>query len=142
MAHVSVDVPAALVGPLRDTLVLLYHATAESLHLALRAFAEHRASVDEVHQHRARLAQLDGLLAQVGWPPATPAESADLVVRGPADILHDAAYGALIDAGERLAAACGRGWRGEAEPESVRALAREVIELDALLRRVDAGLDW
>ena len=37
MARVSVEVPAELVEPVRETVLLLYQATAESLHQALRA---------------------------------------------------------------------------------------------------------
>ena len=44
----------------------------------------------------------------------------------------------LIDAGERLAAACGAGWRGDDDAASVRAAAREVIALDRLLRELEA----
>ena len=60
-------------------------------------------------------------------------------VAGPADLLRDALHGSLIDAGERLAVACEGSWRGEASPEGVRAVAREVIELDRLLRQLEPG---
>src|SRR5215210_4912376 len=92
MARVSVEVPAGLVGRIRETVLLLYEATAESLHLALRARSERRGSPRELHEHRLRLAQLDGLLTQLG-PPAGSRH-----VSAPAELLHDALYGALIDA--------------------------------------------
>jgi len=134
MAQVSLEVPAALVAPLRESLVLLYHATAESLHLALRAHAERGASLDGIHEHRARLAELDAMLDRVGW--RTGPAPGELEIGGPADLLHDAVYGALIDAGERLAAALTSAWRGERPVEDVRATAREVIALDRLMGRV------
>jgi hypothetical protein len=135
MAHVSLEVPAALVHRLRESLVLLYHATAESLHLALRAHAERGASLDGIHEHRVRLAELEAMLDRVGWRGGRA--RGDLEIGGPADILHDAVYGALIDAGERLAAALASAWRGERPVDDVRATAREVIALDRLLDRVD-----
>jgi hypothetical protein len=135
MAYVSVEVPAALVAPLRESLVLLYQATAESLHLALRAHAERGAALTGIHEHRARLAELDALLDRVGWHTGSAAN--DLEVGGPADLLHDAAYGALIDAGERLSAALTSAWRGERPVEDVRVTAREVIALDQVIRRVE-----
>ena len=36
MARVSVEVPAELVGQVRETVLLLYQATAESLHQVLK----------------------------------------------------------------------------------------------------------
>jgi hypothetical protein len=132
MALATVEVPAALVRPLRETLVLLYQATVEALHLALRASGERGRPLSEVHGHRARLAQLDAMLERLGWPDG-PADEG-LALSAPEEILHDALYGALIDAGERLATACSRSWRGEAGAEDVRLAAEEVIALDRLLR--------
>lgn len=132
MAHVSVEIPAALVPPLRDTVVLLYQATAEALHFALQGQDQRSGPLEEVHQHRARLAQLGAILDRLGWPLDQPPDGLEL--DAPRDVLHDALHGALIDTGERLASACEGNWRGEVEPESVRALATEVIELDGLLR--------
>jgi hypothetical protein len=138
MAHLSVDVSAALVAPLRESAVLLYQATAESLHFSLRALVERRGSLEEIAEHRARLARLDALLGQLGWSregyPRRP-----LRLTAPREVLHDMVYGALLDAGERLAEAYASSWRGEVDVASVRALALEVIALDRLLRRVEAG---
>ena len=55
-----------------------------------------------------------------------------------ADVLGDALHGSLIDAGERLAVACGGAWRGEGPAGGVRSAAEEVIALDRLLRRFEA----
>ena len=107
MARVSVEVPAELVGRVRETVLLLYEATAESLHLSLRAHSQGRGSARESHEHRMRLAELDGLLTQLGPPSGSRQLSA------PAELLHDALYGALIDAGERLAVTASSAWRGE-----------------------------
>jgi len=135
MAQVSVEVPAVLVCPLRETVVLLYQATAEALHFALRAYGESRGALEEVHQHRARLAELDAMLGRLGWSGGPAREALEL--SAPREILRDALYGALIDAGERLASACDACWRGEAGMDTVRAAASEVLALDRLLRRVE-----
>ena len=132
MARVSVEVPAELVGRVRETVLLLYEATAESLHLALRAHSEGRGSPRELHEHRLRLAQLDGLLTQLGPPGGSRRVSA------PADLLHDALYGALIDAGERLAVTASRSWRGELPLERVQEAAAEVLALHRLLRLLES----
>lgn len=136
MAEVSIEVPAALVGPIRETVLLLYQATAESLHLALRARSERSGPLTEVGLHRARLARIEELLGQLGWRSA--ATSGPVELTGPRELLRDALYGALIDAGERLATASNRCWRGELPLEDVRAAAEEVLALDALLRQLDA----
>ena len=136
MAQVSLEVPAGLVRPLRDTVLLLFQATAEALHFALRARAGPGEPLDEVHQHRARLAALGELLDRLGWS-GEPAPG-DLELSAPRDILQDALHGALIDAGERLAGACSGRWQGEAGVESVRAAATEVIALDRLVARIQA----
>jgi len=139
MAELAVEVSAALVQSLRETVLLLYRAALEALHLA---FGADDPALEEVVPQRERLRQLDALLDQLGWPELGepgPGESdapAPLRLAAPADVLADALHGALIDAGERLAVVCAARWRGEAGPESVRASAREVIELDRLLREV------
>jgi hypothetical protein len=135
MRQVSVDVPAGLVSPLRETVVLLYEATVEALHFALRAGSESPGPLEEVHRHRARLAQLEELLGHLGWPSEPLPDGLEL--KGPADLLHDAVHGALIDAGERLAVACEDSWRGTGDSEGIQRAATEVIALDRLLRRVE-----
>ena len=127
MSRVSVEVPDQLVEPVRETVLLLYQATAESLHQALRARAEGEADTGEAHSHRARIDELDELaraLAAAGGP---------VELSAPRDLLHDVLYGALIDAGERLAALSGRGWRGDVPAERIQEAAGEVLSLHALL---------
>jgi hypothetical protein len=131
MAEVSLEVPGELVGRVRESVLLLYEASAEALHLALRAHAEGHGTIDEVDRHRAHVARLDGLLDQLDEDARSPVS-----VCAPAEILHDALYGALIDAGERLAAECDASWRADRSLEDVGGAARWVIALDALLRRV------
>jgi hypothetical protein len=132
MAGVSMEVPAELVGRVRETVLLLYEATAESLHLALRAHSQGRGSPTELRDHRVRLAQLDGLLTQLGGP-AGPRR-----VGAPEELLHDAFYGALIDAGERLAVTASGAWRGEEPLEQVQEAAAEVLALHRLLRLLES----
>jgi hypothetical protein len=131
----DVDVPSALVAPLRETLILLYQATAEALHCSLRAQSQQRGSLEEVHQHRARLAELDQMLGQLGWSPGPTPHNLKLSAAG--ELLHDAVYGALIDAGERLATTCSSSWRGELTTESVRVAAQEVVALERLLHHIE-----
>jgi hypothetical protein len=150
MARVSVEVPSELVGPIRETVLLLYQATAESLQLSLRARSEGRGSLEEVRAHRARLAQLDELAAELGWdagpapgrasPPSAPgsAPSPPRQLNAPAELLHDAFYGALIDAGERLAVTADRAWRGELPLGRVQQAAAEVLALHRLLRLLES----
>ena len=128
MTRVSVEVPAELVRPIRETVLLLYEATAESLHLALKARA-----LDEVRLHRGRLEELDEALRAL-----EPDEQAT-ELHATRDLIHDALYGALIDAGERLAEASTRSWRGELPLERVQAAAEEVLAIDGLLRGLDAA---
>lgn len=139
MARVTVEMPAELVEPLRETVLLLYGATAESLGLALKARAEQSGPLEEVDAHRARLAELDALLGRLAGA-ATGAEAPPSVrVEAPRDVLHDALYGALIDAGERLAQASERSWRGELPLDRVRTAAEEVLAIDRLLRSLPAS---
>jgi hypothetical protein len=57
---------------------------------------------------------------------------------GPAELLHDALYGTLIDAGERLAVTATSAWRGELPLERVQEAAAEVLALHRLLRRLES----
>jgi hypothetical protein len=143
MARVSVEVPAELVEPIRETVLMLYEATAESLHHALRARA-----LDEVRMHRARLEDVGELARALERGPAGAGARATgagargmgagragvVAVSASRELLRDALYGALIDAGERLAEASNRAWRGELALERVQAAAEEVLAIDALLR--------
>jgi hypothetical protein len=138
MARASVEVPAALVGAVRETVVLLYHSTAEALHFSLRSHVEHGEPRDEAARCRARLAELDAMLVRLGWWGEAPPAVGDVELNAPREVLHDALYGTLIEAGERLAAACGEGWRDRECPDEVRAAAMEVIALDSLLEEVRA----
>jgi hypothetical protein len=84
-----------------------------------RAHSEGRGSVQQVglDVQRERLAQLDELAGSLGWERASSGEpdsgSGARQLDAPADLLHDAFYGALIDAGERLAVTASTSWRGE-----------------------------
>jgi hypothetical protein len=140
MARVSVEVPSELVASIRETVLLLYQATAESLQLSLRARSEGRGSMEEVHQHRMRLGELDELLGALGGAagshPGPPRGAVELTA--PAELLHDGFYGALIDAGERLAVTASSAWRGELPLERVQEAATEVLALHRLLRLLES----
>ena len=92
--------------------------------------------------HRARLAQLDELAAASAGAarpgPRPGAARARGSVSAPAELLHDAFYGALIDAGERLALTTDRAWRGELALERVQQAAAEVLALHRLLRLLES----
>jgi hypothetical protein len=135
MARASVEVPAALVGAIRDTVVLLYDSTVEALHFSLRSHLERGGPRDEAAQCRARLAELDALLLRLGWWDESTRD-ADVELSASREVLHDALYGALIEAGERLAGACGAGGGDGGGPDGVRGAAMEVIALDGLLAEV------
>jgi hypothetical protein len=135
MAQVAVELPAALVPGVRETVLLQYRVALEALHLAFGALGEAATELEEVRRGRHRLGCLDALLAQLGWPGEPMPEVVGLA--GPADVIRDALHGSLIDAGERLAVACEGSWRGEASADSVRSAAGEVIALDRLLRELE-----
>ena len=135
MAQVAVELPAALVPCVRETVLLQYRAALEALHLAFGALGEGATPLEEVRRGRDRLGRLDALLAGIGWPGDPVPEALELA--GPADVVRDALHGSLIDAGERLAVACEGSWRGEASAGSVRSAAGEVIALDRLLRELE-----
>jgi hypothetical protein len=139
MAEVAVEVPAPVVPAVRDTVVLLYRATAEALQLSLEAHRESREPAREVGRHRARLEELGRMLDRLGWPGEPPEPAGPVELRGPREVVHDALHGALIDAGERLAVACSATWHSEASEASVRELAAQVIALDGLVRELEAG---
>jgi hypothetical protein len=132
MARVSVEVPEELVEPVRETVLLLYQATAESLHQALRSRAEDEADAAEAHSHRVRIDELDELAR------ALAAARGPVRLTASRDLLHDMLYGALIDAGERLAAFSGQGWRGEVPADRIQEAAGEVLSLHSLLGRLES----
>jgi hypothetical protein len=121
MARVSVEVPAELVEPVRETVLLLYQATAESLRQSLKAGDE-----AEARSHRLRVDELDDLVRALS--------GGEVRLTASRDLLHDVLYGALIDSGERLAALSSEAWRGEVAPERIQEAAGEVLSLNGLLR--------
>jgi hypothetical protein len=127
MTRVSVEVPAELVRPIRETVLLLYQATAESLHQALESRADGHAEVEEAHSHRLRIDELDDLAREL------VGEEQAVRLTATRDVLHDMLYGALLDAGERLADASGRSWRGELPAARIEAAAEEVLALHRML---------
>ena len=132
MARVSVEVPEELVEPVRETVLLLYQATAESLHQALRAGTEGEAGTAEAHLHRTRIDELDELAR------ALAASRGAVTLTASRDLIHDMLYGALIDAGERLAALSGQGWRGEVPADRIQEAAGEVLSFHSLLGRLES----
>jgi hypothetical protein len=126
MARVSVEVPAELVGRIRETVLMLYEMSAESLHLALR-----QRALEEARMHQRRVDELDDVVRQLRDTELP------LTLAAPRELLHDALYGALIDAGERLAETSNRCWRGELPAGRVQEAAEEVLALDALLRELE-----
>jgi hypothetical protein len=136
MARASLQVPAALVEAVRESAVLLYASTVEALHLSLHSHLERGEPREEAALCRARLAELDALLVRLGWWGGAAVPEGGVELAAPREVLHDALYGSLIEAGERLAAACGEGWRDGRCPGAVRAAAMEVIALDGLLAQV------
>jgi hypothetical protein len=131
MTRVSVEVPAELVRPIRETVLLLYQATAESLHQALESRADGHAEVEEAHSHRLRIDELDDLARELVGERAGGVQAVRLTASR--DLLHDMLYGALLDAGERLADASGRSWRGELPAARIEAAAEEVLSLHRML---------
>jgi hypothetical protein len=120
MPRVSVEVPEELVEVVRETALLLYQATAESLHQALRA-----GDPEEARSHRLRVDELDDLVRTLAGGEAR--------LTGSRDLLHDILYGAMIDAGERLAELSSGAWRGRVPPERIQEAAGVVLSLNALL---------
>jgi hypothetical protein len=130
MARVSVEVPAELVEPVRETVLLLYQATAESLHQALRARAGGEAEPGEAHAHRVRIDELDELAEALARGDGA------VTLTASRELLHDMLYGALIDAGERLAELSSDAWRGHVPPERIQEAAGVVLSLNGLLREL------
>jgi hypothetical protein len=126
--------PATVVPRVRETALLLCGATAEALHLTIRSHTEGSIEDDEIRDHRARLADLDSLLKQLDAGAERAAEPT--AVQCARDVVRDAVYGALIDAGERVAVACDASWRG-ASIDMVLGLANELTALEAVLRQID-----
>jgi hypothetical protein len=123
MPRVSVEVPEELLEPVRETALLLYQATAESLHQALRA-----GDRAEARSHRLRVDELDDLVRALAGGEAR--------LTGSYDLLHDVLYGALIDAGERLAELSSDAWRGQVPPGRIQEAAGVVLSLNGLLREL------
>jgi hypothetical protein len=125
-SRVFVAVPERLVGRLRENVELLIGVTAEALSCTLRA----RASDEEAAEHRQRLLDLAELLVRLA--PDGPGE---VLIEGEVDVIHDAAHGALLDAGERVAATVNG---SVIEAADVRGTTEEVVALERLMRRVKA----
>jgi hypothetical protein len=132
MAEITVELQASLVVRFRCTVLLLFEATAEALHLTLSTLSLDPEAVTEVRQHFMRLSQLAEVLDQVGWGAVRG--SGDVEIEASPEVLHDALLGSLLDAGEALATDI------QGEAEGVRRLAEDVVSLDRILKHVDRHL--
>jgi hypothetical protein len=88
----------------------------------------------------ARLNELGSVLGQLDVPSRSPAEEIEL--KATPEVLRDTICGALLDVGERVAAACHESWRG-APTEMLPQLANQVQHLDAAMQRIaDQNERW
>lgn len=124
-SRVLVAVPQSLVGRLRENVELLIGVTAEALSWTSRA-----PGSDGEAEHRQRLRDLAELLVRLA-----PDGTGELLIEGEADVVHDAAHGALLDAGERVAASVNG---SVVEAAEVRGTTEEIVALERLMRRVEA----
>lgn len=128
-----VTVPAAQVTTVRATLLILYQVKADALNVATAEYLDDRESLASVLGHRRELGELDDLIEQAGWEAPSTSDSLELV--GPADLVRDAVYGALLGATSTVEQACRRYEAGDID---LVVFGGRVDELVALFRVFEA----
>jgi hypothetical protein len=139
MPDLTIHVPPAHAGAVRDGLLHRYAGVAEALHRAAGDHAGSHDHLDSLDGHRLELGDLEAALDQLGWEYAEPAEA--VVLTAHPEVLSDATHAALDDAIEVLTAAAHAYWRGTLEPGDARAALDLVVARFALFDRVQRGDD-
>ena len=134
---IMVTVPPDQGDAVLDTLLTLYQAQAEALHVATLAYLDDRHSLGQVLEHRDELTEVEALIDLIGWrfgPRVAPVQ----LVGSPA-IVRQVVYATLVDAGERVIGAIERYERGDIELESLGRAFHAAAVLLRMFVRLEAA---
>lgn len=101
--HRSVRVPAAQAAVVLDALVTTYAVKADALATAAGDYPDVREAFTIVQDARRELAEAEDALDAIGWRRA-PGE--DLELAGPAGLVREVLYGALLGEAEAIGERC------------------------------------
>jgi hypothetical protein len=130
----SIPIPAAQAPAVLEALLTTYAVKADALAAAAGAYQDAREPLTAVADARRELAEAEDALEALGWrPPPT----GDLELAGPAGLVREVLYGALLGAAEAVGERCRE---YEAGRTGVAALAGAVDDV-VVLHRLFAVLE-
>jgi hypothetical protein len=131
----SIGIPAAQAAVVLEALVTTYAVKADSLAAAAGAYQDARESLAVVNDARRELAEAEDALEALGWrgPPG-----GDLELVGPAGLVREVLYAALLGAAETVGERCREYEAGRAEAQVLASAVEDVGVLHALFAGIEA----
>ena len=133
--HRSVRVPAAQAGAVLEALVTTYAVKADALAAAAGAYQDTREPLTVVNDARRELAEAEDALETLGWRPGPP--GGDLELAGPAGLVREVLYGALLGAAEAVGERCREYEAGGADAGALAGAVSDVVVLHRLFAVVE-----
>jgi hypothetical protein len=125
--HRTIRVPAAQAAAVLEALVTTYAVKADALAAAAGGYQDTREPLAVVLDARRELAEAEDLLEGLGWRLGPRGD--DLELAGPAGLVREVLYGALLAAAEAAVDGCREYEAGRADRP---ALATAIADLTAL----------
>jgi hypothetical protein len=135
--HRSVRVPAAQAAAVLEALVTTYAVKADALAAAAGAYQDTREPLAVVNDARRELAETEDALEAVGWRPGPP--GGDFELAGPAGLVREVLYAALLGASEAVGERCREYEAGRADAVALTAAVDDVVVLHTLFAAVEAA---
>ena len=135
--HRSVRVPAAQAGPVLEALVTTYAVKADVLAAAAGAYQDTREPLTVVNDARRELAEAEDALETLGWRPAPP--GGDLELAGPAGLVREVLYAALLGACEAVGERCREYEAARVDAAALGIAVADVVELHRLFAALEVA---
>jgi hypothetical protein len=135
--HRSVRVPAAQAAAVLEALVTTYAVKADALAAAAGAYQDTREPLAVVSDARRELAEADDALETLGWRPGLP--GGDLELAGPAGLVREVLYAALLGSSEAVGERCREYEAGAVDAARLATAVEDVVVLHRLFAAVEAA---
>jgi hypothetical protein len=135
--HRSIRVPAAQAAAVLEALVTTYAVKADALAAAAGAYQDAREPLAVVNDARRELAEAEDALEALGWRPGPP--GGDLELAGPAGLVREVLYGALLGAAEAVGERCRDYEAGRADDTALATAVADVAALHRLFAALEAA---
>ena len=140
MSEMTLRVPAVLAERFQRVFLSLYGVSADGLHHDVQAHLGYENTVGALRRRREELGALERLVAHFGWDVDAPDRARDVVLAGEGRLVHEAAYGVVVNVAEELELVSRSYVLGETRARDLRELVAELAEVIDLLETTERDL--